>query len=95
MERSEKLVKEDVKKLLRKHGAYWYMVVPGGFGARGVPDFLVCHKGRFLAVETKRDGITKPSPHQELQMDAIEDAGGGTMVINAANQHLLEDWLKK
>lgn len=90
---SEKAVKDEVKRLLRKHGAYWYMSVPGGFGARGVPDFLVCHRGRFLGLETKAKGITKPSPFQEQQIAAIVAAGGMTLVINARNLDELEDWL--
>lgn len=90
----EAAVKEAVKALLRKYGAYWYMVVPGGFGVRGVPDFLVCHRGRFLGLETKRAGVTKVSPFQEVQLAAIAAAGGATMVINARNLDELEDWLR-
>lgn len=89
----ESKVKEAVKALLRKYGAYWYMVVPGGFGVRGVPDFLVCHQGRFLGLETKRAGVTKVSPFQEVQLAAIAAAGGTVMVINARNLDELEDWL--
>lgn len=91
----EKKVKDEVKRLLRKHGAYWYMVVPGGFGTRGVPDFLVCHRGRFLGLETKAKGITKPSPFQEQQLEAIAAAGGARMVINARNLGELEEWLNE
>lgn len=91
----EKDVKEAVKALLRRYGAYWYMSVPGGFGARGVPDFLVCHEGRFLGLETKRAGVTKVSPFQEQQLAAIAAAGGGTLVINARNIDKLEDWLRE
>jgi hypothetical protein len=89
----EKDVKEVVKRLCRKYGAYWYMVVPGGFGRRGVPDFLICHKGRFLGLETKKAGVTKPSPFQQNELDAIDAAGGAAMVINARNLHELEEWL--
>lgn len=92
-EASEAAVKDAVKALLRKHGAYWYMVVPGGFGVRGVPDLLVCHKGRFLGLETKRAGVTKVSPFQEQQLEAIASAGGATMVVNARNLGELEEWL--
>ena len=93
MKRSEKLVKEDVKKLLRKAGAYFYMPVPGGFGARGAPDFYVCHKGRFCVVETKRDAITKPSPFQQSHIAEVQRSGGVAFVINAVNQHELAEWL--
>lgn len=92
--RSEDLVKKDVKALLRKHGAYFYMPVPSGFGKRGAPDFYICHRGRFCVVETKRDKITKPSPFQEQHIDAVRDAGGTAFVINATNQHELAAWLE-
>ena len=49
---------------------------------------------RFAAVETKRDGISEPSPHQQIQMDQINAAGGTTMVINATNLDELEAWLE-
>lgn len=88
-------VKREVKKLLQSYGAYWYMVVPGGFGRRGVPDFLVCHNGRFLAVETKAKGICKPSPFQAQEMEAIQAAGGTSMVTNARNIDELERWLER
>ena len=91
----EAKVKDEVKRLLRKHGAYWYMVVPGGFGVRGVPDFIVCHRGRFLGLETKKAGVIKPSPFQEQQLAVIAAAGGATMVINARNLRELEEWLSE
>lgn len=86
-------VKQRVKKLLDEAGAYWYMVVPTGYGRRGVPDFLVCHKGRFLAVETKRGSISDPSPHQAREMKSIGAAGGHALLINADNLNELEEWL--
>lgn len=93
--RSEALVKDDVKALLRKHEAYWYMSVPGGFGARGAPDFYVCHRGRFCVVETKRDTVTRVSPFQEQHMEEVRNAGGTAFVINATNQHELAAWLEE
>lgn len=89
----ESAVKDAVKRLCKKHGAYWYMVVPGGFGRRGVPDFLICHRGRFLGLETKKAGVTKVTPFQEQELAAIAAAGGTRMVINARNLAELEEWL--
>lgn len=88
-------VKERIKRLCRKHGAYFYMLVPTGYGKRGVPDFLICHKGRFIAVEAKRGNITKPSPHQQEELDAIAKAGGVAMIINAENLDELDEELQR
>jgi hypothetical protein len=88
-------VKKRVKELCKQFGAYWFMVVPTGYGRRGVPDFLVCHRGRFIAVETKRAGITEPSPHQAKELAAVAAAGGVSMVINAENLNLLREELER
>lgn len=91
---SEAAVKDEVKRLLRKYGAYWHMEVPGGFGVRGILDFWVKHKGRGLKIETKRAGVTTLSPFQERDAAAWIAAGGEVMVINARNLDELEDWLR-
>jgi hypothetical protein len=75
----EKTVKERVKRMLRNHGAWWHMPVQRGHGASGV-DFHVCHRGRFLGIETKRPG-KHPTPRQELTLENIREAGGKTLVI--------------
>ena len=87
-------VKQRVKRILDEAGAYWYMVVPTGYGRRGVPDFLVCHRGKFLAVETKRENISTPSPHQAREMRSIKAAQGETLLINAENLEELREWLR-
>ena len=87
-------VKQRVKRILDEAGAYWYMVVPTGYGRRGVPDFFVCHRGKVLAVETKRENIREPSPHQAREMRSIKAARGATLLINAGNLHELEEWLR-
>ena len=46
-------VKATVRKLLAQYGAYYTMPLGAGFGVAGVPDFLCCVDGVFLAVETK------------------------------------------
>lgn len=66
--------KSKVSAILKKHGAYYEMPVPTGFGKSGL-DYTGCHLGRFFAVETKAPG-KKPTPRQELTMQAIRDAGG-------------------
>ena len=75
----EKQVKERVRKILKKHDAWWHMPVQTGYGAPGL-DFHVCHQGRFLGIETKRPGKL-PTPRQHLTMSQIEEAGGATLVI--------------
>lgn len=65
-----------------------------GYGNSGVPDFLICHKGRFIAVEAKA-GDNKPTLLQEANMQRIRDAGGITLVINEDNIDVLAELLER
>jgi hypothetical protein len=90
----EAKVKKKVRELLEKHGAYYAMPVTGGYGASGVPDFLVCHHGRFIGIETKA-GTNKPTALQLGNMARIELAGGTAVVINEDNLNDLVKLLEK
>lgn len=50
------------------------------FSSRGVPDILLCVKGRFMAVELKV-GDNRPTPLQEDYLRRIGMAGGMAFVI--------------
>jgi hypothetical protein len=65
------------------------MPIGTGYGNSGVPDFLICHKGRFIAVEAKA-GSNKPTALQELHLARIRAAGGIALVINETNMDLLQ-----
>lgn len=82
----EKDVKEGVKKLFKKYDVWYFMPSMNGYGRSGVPDFVACHRGRFLAVETKFDN-RKPTILQWREMDGIRRANGIAMVVN---EHALE-----
>lgn len=89
----EAKVKKKVRAMLEKHEAYYAMPATGGYGASGVPDFLVCHHGRFIGVECKANG-GKPTALQLNNMKQIERAGGVTLVINETNIDELETLLR-
>lgn len=88
----EKKVKLACTSVLTKYGAYYFFPVTGGFGKSGVPDIIVCYRGRFLAVECKA-GKNKPTALQEREMERIREAGGSTLVINEDNINELQEWL--
>ena len=73
-------VKKRIKKLLDDAGAYYAMPIGTGYGNSGVPDFLVCLGGEFLAIEAKA-GKNKPTALQEKHMREIEAAGGRALVV--------------
>ena len=74
-------VKAKVKKALEKLGGQcWrFMPVQTGYGAPAL-DFLLCVKGRFVAIETKAPG-KKLTPLQETTKSAIEAAGGIVLIV--------------
>ena len=77
----EKIFEDKVKAYLESIGA-WYVKYWGGglYTKRGVPDILVCYKGRFIAVETKADN-GRPTELQLYHIKRIQEAGGIAMVL--------------
>lgn len=65
-------VKDKVKAILKRRGVWYCMPRGQTFGRAGVPDFLCCHKGRFIAIETKA-GRGKATP---LQLRELKDIFG-------------------
>jgi pantoate kinase len=83
----EAKVKEKIKKILKERGAWYAMPIGTGYGNSGVPDFLVCLNGEFLAIEAKA-GRGVPTALQEKNMRDIEKAGGRTLVVNEQSLEL-------
>ena len=52
----------------------------GQYGTAGIPDIIVCHKGRFIALEAKV-GKNKPTKLQAATIDQIKRAGGTAAVV--------------
>lgn len=52
----------------------------GQYGTAGIPDIIVCHKGRFIALEAKV-GKNKPTKLQAATIEAIRKAGGIAAVV--------------
>lgn len=88
----EGAVKNKIRKLLDEAGAYYAMPIGTGYGNSGVPDFLICHKNKFIAVEAKA-GNNKPTALQEMHLTRIRNAGGIALVINETNLHTLKEVL--
>ena len=74
MKTPEARLKDEIKTLLKRMGAHYYMPVPSGYGKQTL-DFLCCVKGRFVGIETKAPG-KKPTPRQQQCIDEINAAGG-------------------
>ena len=64
----------------------------GQYGTAGIPDIIVCHKGRFIALEAKV-GKNKPTKLQSATIDKIRQAGGKAAVVYSVEdvQAVLEE----
>jgi len=65
------------------------MPIGSGYGNAGVPDFLCCVNGNFVAIEAKA-GKGKPTALQEKNLRDIKESNGLALVINEDNI----DWLR-
>jgi pantoate kinase len=88
-------VKDKIKKILKAHNIYFAMPMGTGFGNSGVPDFLCCFKGRFLAIEAKADAKSKATALQVKHGEDIDNSGGMWWIVNADNIEVFELWIKE
>lgn len=85
----EKQVKDKIKARLKQYGIYFFMPVP--MNNRGVPDFICCVKGSFVAIETKSDK-GRLTHHQKQHLDKILDNQGDAYVVHPST---LDDMLER
>ena len=85
-------VKAEIKKVLDKAGAWYFMPSMNGYGRKGIPDFVGHYKGRFFAIEAKAPG-GKATPWQERELADIREKGGVVVIAMSAEtvEMMLED----
>jgi hypothetical protein len=88
----EGAIKKSIKKWLDLSGAYWVAPVSNGMGRHGVPDFLVCFRGKFIGIEAKA-GKGTTTALQDRELAAIVQAGGVALVVNENNLDELKEIL--
>lgn len=79
----ESKVKAEIKTYLESIGVYYFMPFGSAYGRRGVPDFIVCHQGRFVGIEAKSETGTA-TKWQDKEIAAIRAAGGIALVARGA-----------
>jgi hypothetical protein len=76
-------VKTAVKKYLREQGVWFWMPVSNGMGQVGIPDFICCFNGMFIAIETKAPGkLSGVTANQQRVIDEIKSHGGLALVVD-------------
>lgn len=89
----EAKVKAKIKALLKEHNVYYAMPIGTGYGNAGVPDFLCCAGGTFLAIEAKA-GKGTTTALQEKNLRQIAECGGTALVVNENDLTMLGEVLK-
>lgn len=54
----------------------------GQYATAGIPDIVVCHRGRFIALEAKV-GKNQPTKLQAVTIEQIRKAGGTAAVVRS------------
>jgi len=73
---------------------YYAMPMGTGYGNSGVPDFLCCIKGTFLAIEAKA-GKGETTALQKKNIREIEDSGGDAWVVRETNLENFKEYIKE
>lgn len=89
----ESKVKTKIKAILKEQGVYYAMPIGTGYGNAGVPDFLCCVNGRFVAIEAKANN-GKTTALQDKNLRDIAASNGVTLVIMEDNVTALAGYLK-
>ena len=102
----EDKVKKALGDVLKSWGAYFFFPVQSGLGAHTV-DCLTCIPvritkemvgttlGVFVAIETKRTKVDKPTGAQGEVLRQVRKAGGGAALVHTVNDLEIEDGLIK
>lgn len=87
--RTEGAVQGEILGWLRQQpDVFALRIQANGAGNKGVSDCILCYRGRFVALEFKRDlngtyGVTKP---QEIRGRKIKKAGGLWYAVDSLEQ---------
>jgi len=74
---------KDISKYLKTiKGLFFWKEHGGMYGTAGIPDLIVCYKGRFIAFECKV-GNNGPTILQSVTIKQIIAAGGYAMVVRS------------
>ena len=90
----EKVFENKLKKYLKSKGA-WVLKYWGGavYTQAGVPDLLVCYKGKFIGIEVKSE-TGRASELQLRTIDDIKKAGGIAFVLFPKDYDKFVEWFE-
>jgi hypothetical protein len=82
----ERRLVQKIQAYLEQQGARPFKIHgDDSYQEAGIPDLLVCYRGRFIGLEVKLPGNT-PSPLQEKVLREIKGSGGIAAVVTSVEQ---------
>lgn len=90
----EKRFEKKVRAYLDSIGAWHLKTISNGFQRAGVPDLLICYKGRFIAVELKATR-GRTTSLQEHELKSIRTSGGIGLVLYPADFDWFKDFMEE
>ena len=77
---TESYLRDKVRRYLKdKKG--WYRKIHQSLFSAGIPDFIGCCQGKFIAIELKKDKRGKLDKLQQINIKEIREKGGGISFI--------------
>ena len=88
----QKTVKPKIRKLLDKHGWFWWATPATMYSQSGISDICAVKQGMFLAVEAKF-GRNDPTPTQMAYLDSIRACDHFAFVVRETTLDAFETFL--
>ena len=88
----ENAAKAKLRKKVREYFGSDIWIYTTQDAKSGIPDWLVCYKGLFLAIEFKGDSDLMPLQERNLAMTTR--AGGSSIMWNTDGQDILDGLIK-
>lgn len=82
MVQPETRIYRKIMEYLKQQGAFVFKVWGSDHMMAGLPDLIVCYRGRFIGMEVKVPG-GQPSKRQTYVHGLIRDAGGTAAVVTS------------
>lgn len=82
----EKLIENKIKEYLKTvTGLFFWKEHCGMYTTAGIPDIIVCYKGRFIALEVKNE-VGKATVLQLATIKHIREAGGIAKIVRSVEE---------
>ena len=90
------LVNQIKKYLQTKKDIFFWKEHGGQYGTAGIPDIIVCYKGKFIAFECKKPG-GKPTILQKITINKIIKAKGIAVVVYSLDEvkEIIETFIRR